>query len=129
MENRKITKEESIEADSSIRHRERIATDSLGFNLKVDIIIGDLQSRGRHKTYIDEQGQTDDTTPHRVELRYGLSDSELVEVVAHEAYHLFYSIRSRITVDEETEAEVFGHLVKRLYEVAQMPKIMKENKL
>lgn len=109
--------------DRMVRHRERIVTDSLGFRLEVEIIVGDVKPRGRHKTYEDEQGRVGNGTPHRIELRDGLIGGELVEVAAHEAYHLFYSVRDRITADEETEAEAMGHLVKRLYEAGKMPNV------
>ena len=105
--------------DAVVRHREQIVTEALGFKLELEITVGELDVRGRHRTHEDEHGQTCDE--HRIELRDGLSGGELAEVAAHEAYHLLYSVRNRITADEETEAEVFGHLVKRLYEAAQMP--------
>lgn len=95
---------------------ERIITDALGFSLKVDVTVGYTKPRGRHKTYQDEQGLVEAGAPHIIELRQGLRNEELVEVIAHEAYHLFYSIRNLITADEETEAETFGHLVKRLWQ-------------
>lgn len=98
-----------------VRHQDRIVTDSLGFRLEVEITVGGIEPRGRHTIYEDEQGPVG---PHKIELRDGLVGSELAEVAAHEAYHLLYSVRNQITVDEETEAEVFGHLVKRLYEAA-----------
>lgn len=97
---------------------ERIVTDALGFPLIVEISVCEMEPRGRHKTYEDESGVVDDA-PHKIELRAGVTGDELVEVAAHGAYHLFYSVRDRIATDEETEAEVFGHLVKRLYLAAQ----------
>lgn len=98
---------------------ERIVTDSLGFRLEVEIHHGRFnESRGRHISYADENGVVDPTAPHKIYLREGMPDSELAEVCAHEAYHLFYCLREHMTADEETQAEVFGHLVKRLYGVA-----------
>lgn len=104
-----------------VRHRERIVTDSLGFRLEVEMVVCDIQPRGRHRTYEDEQGRVGSGAPHRIEIDIALYGEELAEVIAHEVYHLFYSVRQLITTDEETEAEVFGHLVKRLHIAAQMP--------
>lgn len=97
---------------------ERILTDSLGFPLTVEIVIDDILPRGRHKTYEDADGRVADGAIHIIEIRAGMNGPELAEVIAHEAYHLFYSVRDRITSDEETEAEVFGHLVKRIHSIA-----------
>lgn len=96
---------------------ERITTDALGFPLTVEIVIGDILPRGRHKTYEDEAGRGPDDAIHILELRAGLTGAELAEVIAHEAYHLFYCVRDLIAVGEETEAEVFGHFVKRMHSI------------
>jgi class 3 adenylate cyclase len=96
----------------------KVVTDALGFSLEVEILVRDLEPRGRHVTYEDENGNVGNDAPHRIEIDTALYGSELAEVIAHEVYHLFYSLRHRITTDEETEAETFGHLVRRLHEVA-----------
>jgi hypothetical protein len=90
-----------------------VATDSLGFPLKVRILVGDFEKDGRHVAYENETGEVAPDCEHRIEIRDGLSDAYLAEVVSHEVYHLFYSIRRLITVDEETESQVFGQLVNR----------------
>lgn len=98
---------------------DKITTDELGFPLTVTITVGDFENYGRHRTYAGEDGETvirDEE--HFIEIKYGLSNDELVNVAAHEAYHLFYSIRHLITCDEETQAEAFGHLVRRIVKEA-----------
>lgn len=70
--------------------------------------------RGEHKTY-ERDGKVRDDMVHKITIIPDLSDDELIEVVAHEAYHVFYSVRHLIAVDEETEASVFGQLVEWIY--------------
>ena len=95
----------------------KLTTDSLGFPLTVQIEIGDFENSGTHRTYYEtDSGLVGADALHRIQLQRGLEHGYLVEVVAHEVYHLFYSIRHLIAVDEETEAEVFGELVRRVYE-------------
>lgn len=92
-----------------------IITDSLGFKLHVEIIIDEKMTGGRHITYADTKGRVPNGAKHIIRLEPNLSSADLITIAAHEAYHLFYSIRHLITADEETEAETFGHLVKRIY--------------
>ncbi len=93
---------------------EKIITDALGFRLEVSIIVADTAHRGQHKTY-ERDGKVLEGSSHVITISPNLYDDELSEVIAHEAYHLFYSVRDLITVDEETEALVFGQLVKRIH--------------
>lgn len=92
----------------------RIITDALGFTLKLDIEIGQFETFGKHICYGDETGLVPLDSEHTIQLKYGMTASDSVNVAAHEAYHLFYAIRHLITCDEETEAETFGHLVRRI---------------
>ena len=93
----------------------KIITDSLGFSLEISIEVGDLgDKRGRHTTY-ETDGKVQSDSHHKIIITSNLPLEELAEVSAHEAYHLFYSIRHLITVSEEEEALVFGQLVKRIY--------------
>ena len=73
-----------------------------------------MGGRGRHKTY-EQDGRVTPDVGHKIIINSNLQGDELAEVIAHEAYHLFYSVRPLITVDEETEAEVFGQLVKHIH--------------
>jgi hypothetical protein len=98
---------------------EQIITDSLGFPLAVTVsIVENLRVRGRHVTY-EQEGKVLASAEHHIEIREGLLEEEKSEVIAHECYHLFYSIRHLITRDEEIEAEVFGHLVKRIHKTLE----------
>ena len=92
-----------------------IATDSLGFSLRVKISVGDFPHLGEHYTHEDLNGLVNQSAEHEIKIRQGLSIEESNMVVAHEVYHLFYSIRHLIRVDEETEAEAFGELVARIH--------------
>ena len=96
-----------------------IVTDSLGFRLELSIIVEAMDGRGRHKTY-EQDGKVTPEASHKIIINANLRDDELAEVVAHEAYHLFYSVRHLIAVDEETEAVVFGQLVKHIHATARM---------
>lgn len=96
-----------------------IITDSLGFRLKVQIEAGDYDFRGRHHTYESADGHVGADAEHKISIQRGMPASELAEVAAHECFHLFRAIRSLIVVDEETETQVFGQLVKHVYEAAQ----------
>ena len=96
-----------------------IVTDSLGFRLELSIIVEAMDERGRHKTY-EQDGKVTPEASHKIIINANLRDDELAEVVAHEAYHLFYSVRHLIAVDEETEAVVFGQLVKHIHATARM---------
>ena len=95
---------------------DKIVTDSLGFRLELSMVLDDKIERGQYKTY-ECDGKVLQEVGHQISINPDLRDAELAEVVAHEAYHLFYSIRHLITVDEETEAQVFGQLVKHLQEL------------
>lgn len=96
---------------------ESIVTDSLGFVLIVHIDIQEMDGRGRHKTH-ESDGHVAVDAKHTIEISPDLCGAELCEVAAHEAYHLFYAVRDHITVDEETQATVFGQLVKRIVDSA-----------
>lgn len=93
----------------------RIVTDSLGFRLEVTIEFGAYPHRGRHVTFETDAGEVTADSTHRIEVNESLVGPELAEVISHECYHLFYSVRKLITVDEETEAIVFGQLVKHVH--------------
>lgn len=95
----------------------RIVTDSLGFRLEVEIETGEYDFRGRHHTYESADGQVVADAVHRISIQRGMPQPELAEVAAHECFHLFRAIRPLVVVDEETETEVFGQLVKHVYEV------------
>lgn len=95
----------------------KITTDSLGFELKVDIELDERVNGGRHVVYADENGRVPADAGHMIALSTSLDHRELVRIAAHEAYHLFYSIRDQITVDEETQASVFGDLVRAVYDL------------
>lgn len=96
---------------------EKIITEGLGFPLEVTIAVGDFMVRGRHKTFTDERGFVEIGAEHRIEIKEGMIPLDFALVASHEAYHLFYSVRHLITVDEETEAEVFGYLVRRIHKL------------
>jgi hypothetical protein len=78
-----------------------------------------MEARGRHKTY-DQDGKVTAEASHKITINSNLRGDELAEVIAHEAYHMLYSVRHLITVDEETEAVVFGQLVKHIHATARM---------
>jgi hypothetical protein len=99
-----------------VREETRI-TDALGFPLKVKVSIGDHASLGCHRVSMDyETGLVAAEAEHRIEIQSGQSPSELTDTVSHEVYHMFCSIRHLITADEETQAEVFGQLVRYVCE-------------
>lgn len=98
---------------------DKIASDALGFYLEIAIFIGDFESFGAHHCYENiETGLVEAGDPHKIKIRKGLDHSTACMVAAHEAYHLFESIRHLITTDEETKAETFGGLVRRIYDIA-----------
>lgn len=94
----------------------KINTDSLGFPLKVAIVVAEAGTLGAHLTYEDESGHVAADAEHEIHILSGLAGGELINTAAHEAYHLFYSVREHITADEETQAQVFGQLVRRIVE-------------
>lgn len=96
----------------------RLVTDDLGFKLAVDIRFSDCEG-GRHSTYETTEGVVPGDAPHVIEISNALRGAELVEVVAHEVYHLFYAVRGLISVDEEAEVEVFGQLVSKVFSMAE----------
>lgn len=96
-----------------------LITDSLGFQLTVEIYVDAFEHLGQHNTHQDEFGKVPPDAVHRIEIQQGLSSETLNEVIPHEVYHMFYSIRPLITVDEETEAEVFGQLVKHIHNLLE----------
>ena len=96
-----------------------LVTDSLGFRLEIAIGIEEMTGRGQHKTYQQGEKVYADAI-HKITINANLCGDELAEVIAHEAYHMFYSVRHLITVDEETEAVVFGQLVKHIHAIASM---------
>ncbi len=105
-----------------------LITDSLGFRLEIEVVVIPFREigRGQHKTY-ERDGRVPPDAPHRITIYANPhptpDDKELAEVIAHEAYHLMYSIRHLITVDEETEAVVFGQLVKHIHAIAGMANV------
>lgn len=103
---------------------QQIVTDALGFRLDVTITIGDFDTLGSHHTFENyDTKKVDVGIPHRINVKSGLSEKEARIVAAHEAYHLFASIRHLITTDEETETETFGGLVGAIYEMAVKERI------
>ena len=91
-------------------------TDALGFPLKVRLVFADSS---RHVTSQDaETGLVTRDAEHLIEIDKGLTNGDLAHDAAHEVFHLFYSIRHLIVVDEETQAEVFGQLVRHIYTAA-----------
>lgn len=96
---------------------ETLETDSLGFLLRVQINVGDFETLGQHKTYTDENGKVLPSSLHILNFQVNMERTSVNTVTAHEVYHLFYSIRDLISVDEETEAEVFGELVGKVLDI------------
>lgn len=93
----------------------KLATDGLGFPLEVSIEVGDFESLGSHKTFYNhETGLVEQTAPHIIRIKSGLDRNAISMVVAHEVYHMFYSIRHLIACGEESEAETFGELVSKI---------------
>ena len=97
----------------------KLITDSLGFALTVSIEVCDISpNSGTHRVFENvDTGRVPADALHTLKIQRGLSMPYLAEVIAHEVYHLFYSVRHLISVDEETEAEVFGQLVRHVHEV------------
>lgn len=108
--------------DTANHSSEKLVTDALGFKLDVTILFGEFETHGQHITFQDENGKVSADSPHTIKIQAGLDPAVLNGVVAHEVYHMFYSIRPLITVGEETEAEVFGELVGK---IIQTPNVMK----
>lgn len=102
-----------------VSHPSKIVTNSLGFRLEVSIAIENIEGRGQHKTY-ECDGAIREDVGHKITIASRLRDDELAEVIAHEAYHLFESVKPLIKVDEETQAIVFGQLVARIHAAARM---------
>lgn len=94
-----------------------ISTDSLGFPLVVNINVEPMIGlRGNHMTYFNaDTNLVDAETAHTITVVPDQDAAELIEVAAHECFHMFYSIRHLITAEEETQAEVFGQLVKHIF--------------
>ena len=100
-----------------------LSTDSLGFSLSVELVLDPvLEVYGKQVSYEDEVGAVIPTAIHRIFLREGLPYDKMVDAAAHEAYHLFYALRPHITADEETQAEVFGGLVRSIVELCSTTK-------
>lgn len=99
---------------------EHIVTDSLGFRLSLQINFVEMKERGRHLTH-EEDGKVPIDAEHVIEIHPKLEGAELSEVASHEAYHLFFAIRDHITADEETQANVFGQLVKYIIKLHGLP--------
>lgn len=105
------------DAKGEVDETETMINDSLGFQLRVTMVVKEFEdsiTRGQHRTY-ECDGKVQDGQDHYIELRRGLMGAERSEVIAHEVYHVFYSVRHLITVDEETEALIFGQLVKHAH--------------
>jgi hypothetical protein len=98
----------------------RIVTDALGFALTVQIDVREMDGRGQHRTY-EIDGAVAANALHTIDISPDMGGSELIEVAAHEAYHLFYAVRDHIAVDEEIQATVFGQLVKQIVTIATVP--------
>lgn len=114
-----VPKEVQPHADRQI-FTDRLVTDSLGFELRVNIEVGNFQFRGCHSTYENaETGNVDAGAEHHIQISRGMPIEERAEVVSHECYHLFYSVKHLIKVDEETEVEVFGQLNKHLFSLVE----------
>jgi hypothetical protein len=96
------------------RKNPKIVTDSLGFRLELSIVVESMPGRGQYETF-EQDGAVTPDAHHVIRINPNLQGDELAEVIAHESYHLFYSIRHLIAIDEETEAEVFGQLVKHIH--------------
>jgi hypothetical protein len=111
--------QQSLRVQRFVSHPSKLVTDSLGFRLELSITVEDMDGRGQHKTYEQEGCVTPDAI-HKIIINANLRDDELAEVIAHEAYHLFYSVRHLIAVDEETETVIFGQLVKHIHATARM---------
>jgi hypothetical protein len=92
-----------------------IETEALGFPLDVTINVGEFEKLGEHRTFENhETKQVDAGIPHTINVQSGLDVAQASMVAAHEAYHMFESIRHLITCDEETAAETFGGLVREI---------------
>jgi hypothetical protein len=90
-----------------------LTTKSLGFKLTVRIEpLLRSKNRGQHRCTETPSGKVSRTHSHTILISPALYGEELTEVVAHECCHLFFAIREYIKVGEETEATVFGQLVK-----------------
>ena len=96
-----------------------LVTDGLGFKLTVVLHLGDYEFSGQHRSFEDEEGAIIIELPHEIRIQRGLAEHELHEVIAHEVYHLFYSLRKIIQVPEEQETEVFGELVRHVHKFVQ----------
>lgn len=100
----------------------KLQNDDLGFPLIVSIEIGDFEHSGTHRTtetIVGKRRLVPADAPHTIQLQHGLDPLYLTEVISHEVYHLFYSVRHLITVDEEEQATIFGQLVKHIHEAYQ----------
>lgn len=86
----------------------------------MEILIGEFEQAGSHHTFENyDTKRVDACAPHKIYVKRGQSADDVAMVAAHEAYHLFYSIRHLITADEEAQAEVFGCLVRWIYGLAK----------
>lgn len=99
--------------------QKNFTTDSLGFTLRVSILVGQFDHLGQHRTYEDRNGNVPQDAEHTIRIHADLSRTQIVMVASHEAYHLFVSVRKLIAVDEEMEAEVFGDLVAKIVEYVE----------
>jgi hypothetical protein len=69
----------------------KLTTDALGFPLTVEIVIGDLETLGQHRTFENyATGLVDKNAPHTIKIQSGLKSEVLNVVVPHEVYHLFF---------------------------------------
>lgn len=91
-----------------------LVTDCLGFPLNVKVVVDPSLDGGQHKTHEDECGNVRPNAEHCIRIAANLKPDDLIEVAAHEVYHLFYSVRHLISVDEETESQAFGQLVRHV---------------
>lgn len=105
--------------DTRVRSESEILslkTDSLGFSLTVVIKVGDYPVLGSYVTYQISEGEVIPSVPHTLKFKTGLTQGMLTQIIAHEAFHLFAALRHLITEDEEKQAEVFGELVRKIFD-------------
>lgn len=94
---------------------EKLITNALGFPLRLTVEVGHFKVLGTHKTFQDaDTGLVGKDTAHTIRIKAEMNQAALNMAVPHEVYHLFYSVRHLITVNEETEAEAFGELVSKI---------------
>ena len=95
---------------------DKIVCSDLGVDLVVEINVGDFPNLGEHRTFENSETHLVSADEvHRINIQQGQDLDSLAEVAAHEAYHVFHSVRHLITAEEEIQAEIFGQLVRRIF--------------